>query len=154
MFAFGYTHELGLCLLSPCYFYGTFHFAPISLLPTDRLTDRLADRPTNLPTNSRKVRDRLSVVDATVELWLRRSAGVLARGGSEADTAVLQVLIEPYTVPNLPFPVFYLSFCVFSLCFLFLRFLSLFYPLSLYLSPPVLLPWSLFYFFSSSAKKA
>lgn len=41
----------------------------------------------------RKVRERLGVVDATVELWLRRSATMLSRGGSETDTEVLQVLI-------------------------------------------------------------
>lgn len=38
-----------------------------------------------------KVRERLSVVDATVELWMRRSAGMLSRGSSETDTDVLQV---------------------------------------------------------------
>lgn len=38
-----------------------------------------------------KVRERLDVVDATVELWMRRSAGMLSRGGSETDTDVLQV---------------------------------------------------------------
>lgn len=31
------------------------------------------------------------MVDATVELWMRRSAGMLSRGGSETDTDVLQV---------------------------------------------------------------
>lgn len=38
-----------------------------------------------------KVRERLGVVDATVELWLRRSAGMAARGSSESDTDMLQV---------------------------------------------------------------
>lgn len=33
------------------------------------------------------------MVDATVELWMRRSAGMLSRGGSETDTDVLQVFI-------------------------------------------------------------
>lgn len=39
----------------------------------------------------RKVRERLGVVDATVELWMRRSAAMKARGSSETDIEMLQV---------------------------------------------------------------
>lgn len=45
-----------------------------------------------------KVRERLGVVDATVELWLRRSAAMSARGGSETDTEMLQVSVQAVTV--------------------------------------------------------
>lgn len=33
------------------------------------------------------------MVDATVELWLRRSQAMLAKGSSETDTDMLQVII-------------------------------------------------------------
>ncbi|CAM9638486.1 unnamed protein product [Ectocarpus sp. 12 AP-2014] len=51
---------------------------------------QLAEREHKCEVDLEKVRDRLDVVDATVELWMRRSAGMLSRGGSETDTDVLQ----------------------------------------------------------------
>lgn len=49
---------------------------------------------TNPPPFERlKIRERLGVVDATVELWLRRSQAMLAKGGSETDTDMLQVIV-------------------------------------------------------------
>eukprot|EP00903_Cladosiphon_okamuranus_P009175 g8763.t1 len=51
---------------------------------------QLADREHQCEVDLEKVRERLDVVDATVELWMRRSAGMLSRGGSETDTDVLQ----------------------------------------------------------------
>lgn len=38
-----------------------------------------------------KVRERLGVVDATVELWVRRSSSMKARNVAETDTEMLQV---------------------------------------------------------------
>ncbi|CAM9818990.1 unnamed protein product [Laminaria digitata] len=55
-----------------------------------RKQKQLADREHKLEGDLEKVRERLGVVDATVELWLRRSATMLSRGGSETDTEVLQ----------------------------------------------------------------
>ncbi|CBN77756.1 expressed unknown protein [Ectocarpus siliculosus] len=53
---------------------------------------QLAEREHKCEVDLEKVRDRLDVVDATVELWMRRSAGMLSRGGSETDTDVLQTM--------------------------------------------------------------
>ncbi|CAN0197065.1 unnamed protein product [Scytosiphon promiscuus] len=50
----------------------------------------LMDREEKCAAGLQKVQERLDVVDATVELWMRRSAGMLSRGSSETDTDVLQ----------------------------------------------------------------